>query len=77
MKSDMFIYNDWLGVEGGNREVHYDFAKKQKCAGRYIELETVICECGNDTFKVGLGNHLLAVKCLNCGKEYIVAEDYK
>jgi hypothetical protein len=76
MKSNIFIYNDWFGVESGTKEVHNDFIKKQKCAGKSIELETAICECGNDTFKVGFGDHLLAVKCMRCGKEYIVAEDY-
>lgn len=75
MKSDTFIYNDWLGVESGAKELHNDFTKKQQCADGSIELETVICECGNDTFKVGLGDHLLAIKCMSCGKEYIVAED--
>lgn len=74
MRSDTFIYNDWFGVESGTKKMCSDFIKKQKCDGKSIGLETVICECGNDTFKVGIGDDLLAVKCINCGKEYIVAE---
>lgn len=74
MKSDTFIYNDWFGVESGTKEMLNDFIKKQKCVGKSIELETLICECGNDTFKVGIGDHLLAVKCTSCGKEYTVTE---
>lgn len=67
--TDAKCYCEWdtLGIKTEQRN---EFHIKQVYDVEYPE--TLICNCGNDKFTVGLGSYFTAAKCTSCGLEVCV-----